>query len=283
MVFEDLITPLKAKKYPQKLFFIGLGFSILSVLFSLWVFKNEASLVMVFLTVVMVMPLMYFTLKDEEEEDMSYRTELWILKEHMKAVKFLIYLFLGFVVGFSLFYLVLPDDTVAQLFNSQIKTIENINSNVVSGSAVSLDTFFSIIGNNIRVLIFCLIFAFFFGAGAIFILAWNASVISAAVGTYFRNALSDYAQYVGLTKAAIYLNLFVAGIMRYMIHGVFEIGAYFIGAIAGGIISMALVNSNYRMLKYKRIVTDVSILIVIALGLLFIGAVIEVYLTPLIF
>ena len=74
---------------------------------------------------------MYFTLKDEEEEDMSYRKELWYWKEHMKAVKFLIYLFLGFVVGYSLFYLLLPDHMVAQLFNSQIKTIENINSNVV--------------------------------------------------------------------------------------------------------------------------------------------------------
>ena len=35
----------------------------------------------------------------------------------MKAVKFLIYLFLGFVVGYSLFYLLLPDHMVAQLFN----------------------------------------------------------------------------------------------------------------------------------------------------------------------
>ena len=130
---------------------------------------------------------------------------------------------------------------------------------------------------------FCLLFAFFFGAGAIFILAWNASVISAAVGTYFRQALAEYASFIGLGKVALYLNLFVAGIMRYMIHGVFEIGAYFVGALAGGIISMAVVNNDYRMLKYKRILTDVSILMGIALGLLIVGALVEVYITPLIF
>jgi len=222
---------------------------------------------MVFLTVVMVMPLMYFTLKDEEEEDMSYRTELWILKEHMKAVKFLIYLFLGFVVGFSLFYLVLPDDTVAQLFNSQIKTIENINSNVVSGSAVSLDTFFSIIGNNIRVLIFCLIFAFFFGAGAIFVLAWNASVIAAAVGIFSKSNLS-----------ALPL-----GIARYMIHGVPEIAAYFVAALAGGIVSVAIIKHDTRSEKFWSILQDSLNLIIIAVIILFLASLIEVFITPALF
>ena len=283
MVFEDLVNPFIAKAHPAKLFFIGLGFSVLSVLFSLWVFKQEASLVMVFLVVVMVMPLMYFTLREEEEEDLSYRKEMWILTEHMKAIRFLLYLFLGFVVGFSIFYLILPDVIIKDLFSMQIRTIENINSNVIVGKNIGFGTFMAILSNNLRVLLFCLLFAFFFGAGAIFILAWNASVISAAVGTYFRNALSDYAHFVGLSKMAVYFNLFVAGIMRYMVHGIFEISAYFVGAMAGGIISMALVNSNYRMLKYKKIVFDVSILILIALGLLFVGALVEVYITPLLF
>lgn len=283
MVFEDLVSPANAKRHPLKLFFIGLGFAVLSVLFSLWVFKQEASLVMIFLVVVMAMPLMYFTLKEEEEEDLSYRKELWLLGEHMKAVKFLLFLFLGFVVGFAIFYLLLPDQIVKDLFSMQIRTIENINSNVISGKSVGFGTFMAIINNNLRVLLFCLLFAFFFGAGAIFVLAWNASVISAAVGTYIRNALADYAHIVGLGKTAVYMNLFVAGIMRYMIHGVFEIGAYFVGALAGGIISMALVNSNYRMLKYKRIVSDVAILMLIAVGLLFVGALVEVYVTPLLF
>ncbi len=283
MVFEDLVSPESAKNHPLKLLFIGIGFSILSVLFSLWVFKQEASLVMVFLVVVMVMPLMYFTLKEEEEEDLSYRQELWVLKEHMKAVKFLLYLFIGFVIGFSLFYLLLPDHTIRELFGMQLRTIENINSNIISGKNVGFGTLVSILNNNFRVLLFCLLFAFFFGAGSIFILAWNASVISAAVGTYFRNALSDYAHLIGFTKGAIYLNLFVAGILRYMIHGVFEIAAYFVGALAGGIISMAAVNSSYRMLKYKRIISDVTVLILIAAGLLIIGGLIEVYITPLLF
>jgi uncharacterized membrane protein SpoIIM required for sporulation len=51
-----------------------------------------------------------------------------------------------------------------------------------------------------------------FGAGAIFILAWNASVIAAAIGIFANSDLSKLPM----------------GVMRYMIHGIPEIGAYFI-------------------------------------------------------
>ena len=45
--------------------------------------------------------------------------------------------------------------------------------------------------NNMRVLLFTILFAFFYGAGAIFIFAWNASVIGFAIGNVFRNKLAN--------------------------------------------------------------------------------------------
>ena len=38
--------------------------------------------------------------------------------------------------------------------------------------------------NNMGVLFLCIIFSFLYGAGAIFILTWNASVIAAAIGSF---------------------------------------------------------------------------------------------------
>ena len=43
--------------------------------------------------------------------------------------------------------------------------------------------------NNMYVLIFTLVFSLIFGAGVIFILAWNASVIGAAIGIFTNSSL----------------------------------------------------------------------------------------------
>ena len=283
MVFEDLMGPIGAKRHPLKLFGIGVFFSFVASAFSLWIFKQEASLVMVFLVVLMSMPLMYFTLREEEEEDWVIDTEQNLLQEHAKALKFLLFLFLGFVIGFALIYIILPTGMVNSLFGVQLNTIENINSNVINGRITSSDAFVLILLNNLKVLFFCLIFAFFFGAGSIFVLAWNASVISAAVGTYFKNGLATYGLTNVLTNIFLSFQLFIAGIMRYMIHGVFEIAGYFAAALAGGIISMALVNHGVKSKGFKMITLDVFVLILIGVGLLLVGTVIEVFVTPALF
>lgn len=283
MVFEDLIKPWDAKRHPVRLFFFGLIFAAIAIAFSLWIFPEQASLVSVFLVVLMTVPLMYFTLRDEEQEDFKSSKELWLLREHGKAIRFLLYLFLGFVVGFSLFFIFSPESLVQQVFDLQLKTINNINNNSVSGGSFVYNTFFTIFTNNLKVLFFCLLFALFFGAGAIFILAWNASVISAAVGTYVRNGLAKYAALAGMNNLAVHFNLFVGGLLRYMMHGIFEIASYFIAGLAGGIISMAIVNSSVRMIKLRRVIKDSSLLVFIAILLLFVGALVEVFVTPLFF
>ena len=282
MVFEDLIGPISARRHPLKLFFYGVVFAIISVVFSLWIFPEQASLVMVFLVVFMVMPLMYFTLRDEEEWDWRGYSEKRLFYEHSKAIRFLLFLFIGFVVGFSLFYLFLPDDTVRQLFSVQLDTISNINGSITGGT-VELETLSIILSNNIRVLLFTLLFALFFGAGALFILAWNASVISAAVGTFFRNAIADSANLFGFSKAAVYFHFFSIGILRYLTHGIFEIAAYFFGALAGGILSMNIMRHGFGNRNFKKVLTDTVLLAFVALVLLLVGALIEVFITPLIF
>lgn len=282
MVFEDLIRPISARRHPLKLLLYGIVFSIISILFSLWIFPEQASMVMVFLVVFMVMPLMYFTLRDEEEWDWRGYSEKKLFYEHSKAIKFLLFLFIGFVIGFSLFYLTMPDDLVRNLFSVQLETISNINSSI-TGGIVEFEVFSIIFGNNVKVLFFTLLFALFFGAGALFILAWNASVISAAVGTFFRNAIADSANLFGFSKAAVYFHFFSVGIFRYLTHGIFEIAAYFFGALAGGIISMNIIRHGLGNKNFRKVLVDASLLTFVALLLLLIGALVEVFITPLIF
>ncbi|MFH2028053.1 MAG: stage II sporulation protein M, partial [Nanoarchaeota archaeon] len=110
--------------------------------------------------------------------------------------------------------------------------------------------------------------------GAIFILTWNASVIGVAIGNFARS---------NITNATSYFHVTSLGILRYMIHGIPEIAAYFVAGLAGGIISVAVIRHHFTSKKFERILYDSTDLLIIAMVLLFIAALIEVYITPALF
>ena len=169
------------------------------------------------------------------------------------------------------------------LFNAQVETYCMINSPgnidacvakyditqkaISTGAATKEMRFLSIIENNVYVMIFTLIFSLIFGAGAIFVLAWNASVISAAIGIFTNYDIKDIP----------------FGILRYMIHGFPEIAAYFITALAGGIFGVGIIKNGVKSPKFLRIVENVVILLFISIIILIIAGIIEVYITPTLF
>ena len=71
MVLETLISPAKAERHPWEMFFIGIVYSSVSILLSLWLFKEYASIVMIFLTTLLCAPMMYGTIILEERIDIS--------------------------------------------------------------------------------------------------------------------------------------------------------------------------------------------------------------------
>ncbi len=282
MVLESLLTPKGAESRPLTVFLLGMLYSSIALFLGAWIFKEEASLIVVFLTVLACVPLMYKTIKYEERRDVNEKEEGVILKGHFRALEAFMALFLGCVVSFSLWFVLLPPDTVSNLFATQMSTINVINS-PITGNITHSQMFASILSNNLKVLFFCVFFSFFYGAGAIFILTWNASVISAAVGTYIRTNLGAFAMHTGFVKIAAYFQVVSVGLMRYMTHGVFEILAYFIGGLAGGLISVAVVNHDIRDKEFSRVLKDAGILILIALGVLLFAGVVETYVTPSLF
>jgi uncharacterized membrane protein SpoIIM required for sporulation len=285
-MLESMINPKRVEKGPWKMFFIGIMYASLSILLVYWFFNKDAVLsqysgmIVVTFCVMFSLPFMYFIIKQEEKQDEQIEGLLGMWKVHRDAIYAFIWLFLGFIVAFSFWYIILQNST---LFNAQIETYCMINSpggieNCVAkydfpqqisstGAATSEIRFLSIIQNNIYVMIFTLIFSLIFGAGAIFILAWNASVISAAISIF--------------TKYQI--NQIPLGIARYMIHGFPEITAYFITALAGGIFGIGIVRNGIKSPKFFRVIENVIILLFIAIIILIIAAVIEVYFTPILF
>ncbi|MDH3324202.1 MAG: stage II sporulation protein M, partial [Candidatus Peregrinibacteria bacterium] len=100
-----------------------------------------------------------------------------------------------------------------------------------------------------------------------FVLVWNASVIAAAIGIFTKGSLVNLPM----------------GILRYMIHGVPEIAAYFVGALAGGIVSVAVIRKDLKGEATWKILQDSLLLIIIGILILIASAFVEVYLTPLLF
>jgi len=285
-MLESLINPKRAEKGPWKMFFIGFLYALLSLLLVHFLFGSDtilakfSGLMVVLFCVMFSIPFMYFIFKQEEMEDEETEGFLGVWVMHKDAIYAFLWLFLGFIVAFSVGYAVLQDPN---LLNAQIETYCNINnpgavdnciaqysftSQVVSTNALNNGArFVSIVENNFGVMIFTLIFSLIFGAGAIFVLAWNASVISAAIGIFTSYKISEIP----------------LGLVRYMIHGFPEIAAYFITALAGGILGVGVIRHGIGNKKFVKVVLNVIALILIASIILVGAAVIEVFFTPLLF
>ncbi|MDD4877839.1 MAG: stage II sporulation protein M [Candidatus Nanoarchaeia archaeon] len=286
MVLEDLLTPEGAERKPWHMLPLGALYASIAVFLALWIFREQASLIVVFLTVMACIPLIYKIIKFEEDKEVKIEKETGILKEHKKALVSFIYLFFGFVIAFSIWFIALPASFVQDLFATQMFTISSINNavtaNVITGHAAGLGLLWSIIANNLKVLFFCVFFSFFYGSGMIFILTWNASVIASAIGSFVRSNVERAAAHEGLMKIALYSHMYAIGMTRYMTHGVFEILAYFIGGLAGGLISIAIIKHRMGEKIFNKVMLDALDLILLAIAVTLFAGIIEVYVTPLI-
>ena len=279
MVLESLFNPFTVKKKPWEMFIAGFFYSFVGLILSYFVFRDSAGLLTVFLIVLATLPLLYTTIKNEEELDLKYNKEIKLLKEHTKVIAFLIFLFLGITVALAVAYVVLPGDMVNSIFSVQHEAIGKVNSHI-QGDAVKFNLFTKVFFNNLKVLFFCIIFSFLYGTGAIFILTWNASVVAAAMGNLFKTELAQIASSVGLPSFGAYLGVASFSFFRYMTHGLLEMAAYFVAGLAGGIISIALIKHN---LENDKVLVDALDLVLLSLGILLIAGLVEVYVTPLFF
>ena len=84
MVLESLFNPFDVKKKPWEMFLAGFIYSIIGLIMSYMVFEKIAGILTVFLIVLATLPLLYTTIKKEEELELKYKKEWKLLKEHTK-------------------------------------------------------------------------------------------------------------------------------------------------------------------------------------------------------
>lgn len=282
MVLESLLHPKEAEQKPYLVFGLGFLYATLGLFIASWIFRDHAGLVMIILTTIAAIPLFFKTIKYEEGKDLVIHSERKLLVEHGKAISHFLMQFLGMAAAFTFWYVVLPQGFVSTIFGIQTQTIVTINKGV-TGHFAKVDLFSKIFLNNVEVLFFCLLFSLLYGAGAFFILAWNASVIGVALGNFIKGYVASAVQAVGATSVMTYVGAITWSALRYLIHGIPEIAGYLVGALAGGILSVAIIKHDFTTKNFEELLLDSTDLVMIALAILFIASAIEVYVTPLLF
>ena len=292
MVLESILDPAKAEKKPHYMIILGFILTLLGALIGYRFFPSQASMIVVAFIAIGATPLMYRIIKHEEQKDLQDLPQRILLEEHWKALKAFMYLFLGITLATALLYIVLPLGVETKVFETQHQEFERITRGTPTAQVTqeqittresNMQRFTRIFFNNITVLLIAIVFSFIYGAGAIFVLTWNATVIGVAIGYFIRHNIALYAEQAGLTKIANYFAVISIGLTQYLIHGFFEILGFFVGALAGGIISVAIIRHDLQTAKFEHIILDAADLLLIAVGLIFFAAILEVWITPLIF
>ncbi len=292
MVLELLTNPLEARHHLGKTLLVGFFYTSVALLLSMWIFHESVSLISVFLTVVAAFPLFYGVIRDVAREEFRRGQGKLLWREHSQAAGVLFFLFLGVMLGFVAWYVFLPAPMLPQVFGSQTKVIMGVSgfsTAELAGNGAGSDPggrlgfFAEILLNNLSVLSFCVLFSFLYGAGAVFILIWNASVIGVALGNFIRLGVGGAAELLGLAGAGSYFQVISLGVLRYSLHGIPEILAYLIAGIAGSMVSLGLYFGRKNRHYVKELFADVLELTGIAILLLVVSALLEAFVSTAVF
>ena len=257
---------LRRVKHKNILLFI---ITFLTVIFSSILARNSnihAGILVITISLIPLVQIMSKIIEIEEIKEEKLSKDNIILR-HKEFIENYFAIFFSAVFAFYISYILFPD-----MFLIQKSAIEEIRKDIITlarGSYLDKEAYFAyILINNMKVLLTSFLFSFIFGAGAIYLILWNASIVGVYLGIkaeeYFGNIIIKYTVYP-LYKFIILLP-----------HGLPEFLAYFLAALSGGIISTAIIK-NLDSKKFERILIDSIILFVLSIVILVIAAVIEAY------
>ncbi len=266
IMLESLLQPKLAEKKPWDLFFISLFFSVIGVAFAVQLFPSQASVFSVSLITIMFMPFFQRMFVIEEKKD--YKLHKNLLVRHKELFYFFGIFFIGTIVAMSFIYVFFP--SVRDAFSLQESWYKS-QGRPITGNAVANEDFSLFLVNNTQVLLMTFALSAIFGAGAVFILVWNASVIAVYTGFVINNFIKS-----GVSAELAYVLGVPAGLGSIALHGIPEIAAYFVGALAGGMLSVAIIREKFKG-HFKKIFIDSLIFLALAEVLIIFAAVLEAY------
>lgn len=257
-MLELLVSPKQAKRSPWLLAAIAFVFVTAGVVVSIMVPVIKGAEIV--FAMVPAIPLIWALIVREEkkEEEHVKLLEKSSFAYHLPLLEVFAFFFLGATVAYSFWYTILPAAQSQAIFSTQLQEIKNIGLTV--GKAIDVGFAEKLFQHNAVVLGFMLVFSLVYGIGSVYLLLWNASIIGVFIGSKLQ---------------AGGLNALAAGVIGIFPHGVFELGAYFVATIAGGILSTAIMHKHVNKPAFKIILSDVLTLLVVSVVMLAVAAVLE--------
>jgi len=269
MVLESILNPKKAEDNPLEIFLVSFVYSLVAVLFSVSIFPEQSSILSVaFITIIFVPFFQKLFEIEEEKEDQAAekKTRDNLFSRHRKLVFSFSAFFLGVIISMSFLFIFYPGAQPA--FDMQTQTLHSLSA--PTGGVTASEDFGRFFLNNTQVMVLMFVLSLAFGAGAVFILAWNASVIAIYAGLMIKSLVET-----GLSTQVAYLYGVPVALGSIALHGIPEIGAYFVAGLAGGILSVGIIREKFGSREFVKIAKDSVFLFLIAEVLIIVAAYIE--------
>lgn len=285
MVLESLIGEKNIRKQPVLIVLITFLISIGSMFFAHQLFPAYASVLSIAFITIGLVPIIHNILsKEEYEEALERKSSTTFFARHFNVILIYVWIFVGIILAFSMAYVFSPPEMKQVLFKEQISSFCYIagQESCTAGIpySISANGMFSafeacqnpatsnlgscslfIFENNAGVLIFIILLSFLYGAGAIFIIAWNASILGIFFGEMFLAA--QHVRWFG----------FLQGML--IGHGPPELLGYIFGALAGAILSAMVSRGQFLKHEFSTIIRDVAFLTFLAFFSIIYGSIVE--------
>jgi len=288
VVLESLFEGESVVKHPLAALFLGFVFTSVSLWIAFFSFPASASILAISFITIAAVPMIHHVFLIEERKALKLCAKKGsFFARNFDLIKVYSWFSIGVIVGFAAWFMVLPaqggdfclkaDQCVSVpsqeiVFKEQSTALSYIsamapdNQNATANATLnggacggSFWCWFNLIfTNNSSLMLMAVLLSFIFGAGALFLITWNASIVGILIG---KNILAE--------------NHF--GFLGLLPHGIPEFAGFFMGAISGGMISIAVTQRKNRPREFEIIAMDAFILLLLALLSLFVGAAVEAF------
>jgi uncharacterized membrane protein SpoIIM required for sporulation len=266
MVLEQLFKTKWLERRPLYSIILGFVFVFIGLVTALIFFENDISIALLFLVTLLLVPSLMKLLNLEEKVDRKYGTK-GFFKNHRVIWEIYLFLFIGIFIAYLVIGFGAGDDLSdiskqqMMVLNEEGLTAEEMVDFSLSEKASNA---FGIFSENLLVGLIFFILSLFYGAGAIFLIVWNASIFSTFIVMTVNNVSKGVPHALGLLGA-------------FSIHLIPEVFGFLVAAIAGGILSRALINEKFGGKGMRNVIKDVTILMIISFVILLIAAFLEVF------
>ncbi len=258
MVLEDALFKIGRRKiysFILGVLYVGIAYGTAKLFF-----PSQISLAMIFFVTLLLVPSTARLITIEEKIERRNGMHRFF-RDHYAIIEIFFFLFLGITVGYLLIGQYTP--TTIEYQNSYLERQGLVGDFI--NTEIQKDTqLMGILYNNVGVALIAFVLSIFYGVGALFLIVLNASV---------------FASFILIATETIGLKTLLGGVL--LAHTSHEVLGFLLAAMAGGVISKALMKERIGTTPFQNVVKDATILLIISLAVIILAGILEVYVVPL--